>query len=113
MSNSQHGTSLVSTLLLCIALNGCGNSNTATSSTNDTQPPANDSDNQAPTAHISGSRSFLSGETVTLDGSGLSGPDGDHLMSHWSQTAGPTLNLSATSNSSLNFVAPAVAQATA
>ncbi len=108
----QHHIALASTLLLCLAVGGCGGSTSATSSTNDTQPPPTGTDNRPPTARISGSHVTLSGETVTLDGSASSDPDGDSLVFHWSQTAGPALGLGGTSNSSLSFVAPTVAQPT-
>jgi uncharacterized protein YkwD len=103
---------LASSLLLHLALSGCGGSNSATSSTNDTQPPPAASDNQPPVAQISGEITFLSGETVTLDGSGSNDPDGDSLVFNWSQTAGPAISLGGTSNSSLSFVAPTVSQPT-
>ncbi len=112
MLNGKQGVTILSTLLLSFTLSGC-NSDTATSSTNDTtQPPPTGSTNQSPTARINGAHSFLSGETVTLDGSGSSDPDGDNLLFDWSQSAGPTIFLSGTSNSSLSFVAPTVNQPT-
>jgi uncharacterized protein YkwD len=112
MLNGKLGITILSTLLLSFTLSGC-NSDTATSSTNDTiHPPPAGSTNQSPTAQITGMHSFLSGETVTLDGSGSSDPDGDNLLFDWSQTAGPAMPLSGTSNSSLSFVAPTVNQPT-
>ncbi len=98
--------------MLCLAACGCGGFNSATSSTNDTQPPPAGSDNRPPTAQISGSHVTHSGETVTLDGSGSSDPDGDSLVFRWSQAAGPALGLGDSSNSSLSFVAPTVSQPT-
>ncbi|MEJ2464774.1 MAG: hypothetical protein P8045_03590, partial [Candidatus Thiodiazotropha sp.] len=112
MSNSKRGITILSSLLLCFTLSGCGGSNTATSSTDDTQPPPGISDNQPPTARISGSSTALSAQTVILDGSGSSDPDGDSLLFTWSQTGGPAISLIGTANSSLSFVAPTVSQPT-
>jgi uncharacterized protein YkwD len=113
MPNLKNGIAIGLTLLLCLALSGCGNSDTATSSTNNTQvPPPIGSDNQPPSASISAPRAFISGQTVTLDGSGSSDPDGDSLVFLWTQTQGPAILLSGTSNSSLSFVAPTVTQPT-
>ncbi len=105
---------ILPSMLLAFTLSGCGGSDTATSSTDDTQvttPPT--SSNQAPTASINAaSRSFVSGETVSLDGNGSSDPDDDSLLYRWSQTQGPALNLTGTANSTLSFVAPTVSQPT-
>ncbi len=72
-----------------------------------TDPTAN---NQAPSAKITAPQSATSGETVTLDGSASSDPDGDTLSYQWTKTAGPNFTLSNTTGSSLSFVAPSVAQ---
>ncbi len=112
MSNSKRGITILSSLLLCFTLCGCGGSNTATSSTDDTQPPPGISDNQPPTARISGFSTALSAQTVILDGSGSSDPDGVSLLFTWSQTEGPAISLIGTANSSLSFVAPMVSQPT-
>lgn len=113
MTHSLHGTAIVTTLLLSLALSACGGTDTATSSTDNTQvPPATGSDNRAPSASISAPRSVISGETVTLDGSASSDPDGDSLIFLWSQTQGPAIPLTGASNSTLSFVAPTVTQPT-
>jgi uncharacterized protein YkwD len=67
--------------------------------------------NQQPSANISGDQQVTSGETVSLDGSGSSDPDGDSLSYHWSQTQGTTVSLPDTTNPSLSFIAPSVDQA--
>ncbi len=70
----------------------------------------NPASNQAPSAKIIAHQSVTSGETVTLDGSGSSDPDGDTLSYQWAKTAGPDIALSNTTDSSLSFIAPSVDQ---
>ncbi len=48
-------------------------------------PPANN----APTADAGDDRTVTAGDTVTLNGSASSDPDGDSLIYAWSQTGGP------------------------
>ena len=107
-------TALASLLLTSLALSGCGGSDTAASSTDDTQVTTpTPSGNHPPTASISASgQAFIAGETVTLDGGGSSDPDHDSLLFLWTQTQGPTISLNATAESTLSFVAPAVSQPT-
>ncbi|WP_162273753.1 CAP domain-containing protein [Candidatus Thiodiazotropha endoloripes] len=81
----------------------------------DQPPPADDGVtpqpvNQPPAASISGSQNITSGETVTLDGSASSDPDGDSLSYLWTQTGGEALTLTNNSNPSLSFIAPEVIQ---
>jgi hypothetical protein len=66
--------------------------------------------NSAPVASIGTVADQLSGQTVTLDGSGSSDPDGDRLSYLWTQTQGETISLSDTSSKTLSFVAPEVTQ---
>ncbi len=68
------------------------------------------SSNQAPSAKITSPESATSGDTVTLDGSGSSDPDGDTLSYQWTKTTGPNITLSNTTSSKLSFVAPSVEQ---
>jgi hypothetical protein len=67
-------------------------------------------DNRAPIADIEAVADPISGETVTLDGSGSSDPDGDTLSYHWAQIKGEHISLSNTSGQSLSFIAPEVTQ---
>ncbi|MCU7795985.1 MAG: Ig-like domain-containing protein [Candidatus Thiodiazotropha sp. (ex Semelilucina semeliformis)] len=100
-------------LLLSLTLSGCGGSDTASSSTNNTDgaPPINPPrGNQQPTAIITAPQAFISGETATLDGSSSSDPDGDTLSFLWTQTQGTTIALSDNTSPSLSFLAPTVTQ---
>jgi uncharacterized protein YkwD len=68
--------------------------------------------NHQPSATITGIELATSGETVTLDGTDSSDPDGDSLTYNWSQTQGPAVNLGDAANPSLIFIAPSVDQVT-
>jgi hypothetical protein len=72
----------------------------------------NDAGNSAPVARIGAVTVQLAGQTVTLDGSGSSDPDGDSLTYLWSQTQGEPVSLGDTSSRTLSFVAPEVTQPT-
>ncbi|MEW8506732.1 MAG: Ig-like domain-containing protein [Candidatus Thiodiazotropha sp.] len=116
-------------LLLAVALSACGGGSSNTSSTNSDQattqdqtdeetpssgdetPPGQTPVNQQPTARISATQTVTSGETVTLDGSSSSDPDGDSLNYLWSQTQGTSINLGDLANPTLSFIAPDVDQA--
>lgn len=117
MDLTRHATVVGLAILLSVSLSGCG-SDTATSSTNSSNGSSQDNstpttnDNHPPVANIAGARTYLSGETVTLDGSGSSDPDNDSLLFLWSQTQGPGVPLSGTAESTLSFVAPTVSQPT-
>jgi len=50
--------------------------------------------NNAPVANAGADQTVLPDELVTLGGSGSSDPDGDNLTYSWSQTSGPSANLS-------------------
>ncbi|MCU7878120.1 MAG: Ig-like domain-containing protein [Candidatus Thiodiazotropha sp. (ex Lucinoma borealis)] len=76
----------------------------------DTTPPVEESINHQPTARISATQQVTSGETVTLDGSSSTDPDGDTLSFLWSQTQGESISLAGVSNPSLSFIAPTVDQ---
>ncbi|MES9848704.1 MAG: Ig-like domain-containing protein [Candidatus Thiodiazotropha sp.] len=80
--------------------------------TEETAPPDPVQSNQRPTARVTASQQVTSGETVTLDGSGSSDPDGDTLNFIWSQTQGSSIGLVNVANPTLSFIAPGVEQAT-
>lgn len=106
---------LASALSLNLGIVACGGSGTASSSTNssDNLPPdVPPTDNRQPTAVISASQIHLSGETVTLDGSLSTDPDGDSLSFQWTQTQGAAVSHGGVSNPQFSFVAPVVAQPT-
>jgi chitinase len=66
--------------------------------------------NQSPTAVIAGQSDVVSGESVNLDVSTSSDPDGDPLSYSWSQLQGSSVDLQDTTNSSLSFVIPDISQ---
>jgi uncharacterized protein YkwD len=134
---------ITSVALLCFAASGCGDSDTNTSSTNDTEQRDidensntqyspeffNDADNglgnnryskslfngqlnNRPVADISGTHTFISGETVTLDGSGSYDKDSNELRYFWWQSVGPRIDLNNNDDNTLTFVAPEVSEPT-
>ncbi len=58
---------------------------------------------QPPTADAGADQSVNTNETVTLDGTASSDPDGDTLHYHWAQTGGPTVTLSDNSAAQPSF----------
>ncbi|MEW5755395.1 MAG: CAP domain-containing protein [Pseudomonadota bacterium] len=106
-------------LLLGIAVSACnGGSDTVDSSTNSTDegpaseeaPPVEEGANRQPSAQIRAPRGAIAGETVILDGTASSDPDGDALNYAWTQTQGETVNLGSNANPTPSFIAPTVTQ---
>ncbi|MCU7844033.1 MAG: Ig-like domain-containing protein [Candidatus Thiodiazotropha sp. (ex Monitilora ramsayi)] len=104
---------MVSVLLLNLTITGCGSSDTASSSTNSSDnllPPS--TNNRQPTAIVVAPQAYPSGETVTIDGSGSSDPDGDALTYSWTQTQGAPVSHAGDSGQQFAFTAPTVVQPT-
>lgn len=113
---SQHRLLFSSLLLVLIfVISGChsggGSSSTYTPDTDDQNGTTPEPSDQ-PKAVIAASDSFISGETVTLNGSDSSNPGGGTFSYQWAQTEGPTIDLSNNSNPTVSFVAPTVEQPT-
>ena len=68
--------------------------------------------NEAPTASIDVVGEVVVGETITLDGSGSSDPDGDDLTFAWVQTAGVGVALEGATTAKPTFVVPKLEEAT-
>ncbi|NHN60176.1 MULTISPECIES: dockerin type I domain-containing protein [Halorussus] len=83
-----------------------------TDSTQTTVTVAQQPVNQAPTADAGADQTVEAGDSVSLDASGSSDPDGDDLTYEWTQTAGPDAALTGADSASPGFTAPDVDAAT-
>ncbi len=98
--------------LLTLILTGC-NSDDGSSRNPDPHlvlPVPNN--NQQPIARITGSLAYSAGQTVTLNGSSSSDPDGDILNYNWIRIEGPAITPLGGTTTTLSFVAPSVSQTT-
>ena len=68
--------------------------------------------NQPPQARIEAPDSATTGQTVNLDGSASSDPDGRISDYAWSQTSGPAVSLTGADRASASFTAPPFAEPT-
>ncbi|MFN2328182.1 MAG: S8 family serine peptidase [Chromatocurvus sp.] len=68
--------------------------------------------NLAPQVRLEAPETARSGETVVLDGSVSSDPDGSISSYAWAQTSGPSVPLNASNQPTARFTAPAVSEAT-
>jgi glucose/arabinose dehydrogenase/PKD repeat protein len=64
--------------------------------------------NRPPTADAGENRTVEEGDSVSLDGSGSSDPDGDTLAYAWTQTAGPTASVADETSATPTVTAPEV-----
>ncbi|HEU5149656.1 MAG TPA: PKD domain-containing protein, partial [Iamia sp.] len=62
--------------------------------------------NGIPTANAGPDQDVDAGDTVTLDGTGSTDPDGDTLTYAWEQTAGPAVTLTGATTAQPTFTAP-------
>ena len=66
------------------------------------------SENQPPTADTGSDQTVDEGQQVTLNATESSDPDGDALSYTWTQTAGPSVDLSGATSAQPTFTAPGV-----
>ncbi|MFT4921442.1 MAG: serine/threonine protein kinase [Haloarculaceae archaeon] len=67
-----------------------------------------DPGNQAPTADAGPDQTVTAGDSVTLDGTGSTDPDGDTVTYSWVQTSGPSVSVADSNSATPEFTAPDV-----
>lgn len=92
-------------LLSCVLLAACGDGGFDYGSLPDPSPST---ENAVPTASATAPADAVAGDTVVLDGSASTDPDGDTLVFVWSQSAGTPVTLSDSAAATPSFEVPAV-----
>jgi YD repeat-containing protein len=69
-------------------------------------------ENRLPVADGGSDQQAIADQTVTLDGSNSSDPDGQIVSYQWSQVSGPSVSLQNANQAEAQFVAPTVSEAT-
>src|SRR5918995_4273089 len=84
------------------------NNSISTSGSNDTSINFIPTVNHSPVANAGIDQTVNVGDTVTLDGSKSTDPDGNTVSYLWKQIEGPTVDLYNNTNSTANFLSPTV-----
>jgi tetratricopeptide (TPR) repeat protein len=84
------------------------NNNISTSGPNDTSINFVPTINHSPVANAGADQTVNAGDTLTLDGSKSTDPDGNIVSYLWKQIEGPTVDLYNNTNSTANFLSPTV-----
>ena len=106
LSNLADGTNYYFVVRAYADDNQSGNSNEVTYMAPAPSPVTIVNNNHPPIAEAGVNKSANAGEWVTLDGSGSSDPDGDHLSYTWIQRSGPATDLSGGDTARCGFTAP-------
>ena len=88
------------------------NNNISTSGSNDTSINFVPTVNHSPVANAGADQTVNAGDTVTLNGSKSTDPDGNIVSYLWKQIEGPTVDLYNNTNSTANFLSPPVSDDT-
>jgi hypothetical protein len=94
---------LVALLAVTVLMMRCGSAPPDGDPDDDPTP----TENTPPTVNAGANQVVSAGDSVTLDGSGSSDPDGDALSFSWAQSTGTAVSLSGTTESIVTFTAPA------